>query len=98
MTIEIAQRAAQQIERAKRWWLKNRPYAQELFDRELHAAFEQIRTAPNSGHEYHRGRQHLVRRILMPQTRNHVYYRVINEEVAQVVTLWGAIRGRGPRL
>lgn len=97
MTIEITRRAAQQIERAKRWWLANRPYAQALFDSELRAAFAQIRTAPSSGHEYSR-RRFVVRRILMPETRNHVYYRVVSDEVAQILTLWGAVRGRGPRL
>jgi hypothetical protein len=38
-----------------------------------------------------------VRRVLMPRTRNHVYYSVTTAEVV-VLTVWGAPHGRGPIL
>ena len=40
-----------------------------------------------------------VRRILMPKTEQHVYY-TVDDAADEVVieTVWGARRGRGPRL
>jgi plasmid stabilization system protein ParE len=95
--IQITQRAARQIERAQRWWRQHRLDAPYLFDRELQAAFDQLRVAAESGQVYQRGTT-LVWRVLMPRTRNHVYYRILDEAVVQVVTVWGAVRERGPRL
>jgi len=39
----------------------------------------------------------VVRRLLLPKTRNHVYYAVEAEEVV-VVSIWGAPKRRGPKL
>jgi plasmid stabilization system protein ParE len=64
---------------------------------ELRSAFDQIRAAPHSGQLYRRSRR-VIRRIVMTQTRNHIYYRVVDENLVQVVTLWGAVRQREPRL
>jgi hypothetical protein len=38
-----------------------------------------------------------VRRLLMPKTHNHVYYAVTATEIV-VLTVWGAPKGRGPKL
>jgi hypothetical protein len=38
-----------------------------------------------------------VRRVLLPRTRNHIYYSVTATEVV-VHTVWGAPQGRGPIL
>jgi hypothetical protein len=41
----------------------------------------------------------VVRRLLLPKSQQHVYY-VIDEALGAVViyTIWGARRGRGPKL
>jgi hypothetical protein len=33
----------------------------------------------------------------MPKTRNHVYYAIEGTEIV-VLTIWGAPKGRGPKL
>jgi plasmid stabilization system protein ParE len=69
-----------------------------VFDEELRAALDQIRTAPQLGSAYQimPGREH--RRVLMPETRYHVYYRVTAPDRVRVLAIWSAVRGRGPRL
>jgi plasmid stabilization system protein ParE len=67
-----------------------------LFDDELRVAFDQIRTAPQLGSTYKVVGEH--RRLLMPRTRYHVYYRVVGPDRVRVVAVWSAVRGRGPRL
>ncbi len=69
-----------------------------LFDEELRRALDQIRTAPQLGSAYEAmpGREH--RRVLMPETRYHVYYRVVSPDHVRVVAVWSAVRGRAPRL
>lgn len=98
MRIEIAPRAAREAETCVRWWRENRPDAADLFERELRAVLDQIRSAPNSGSLYQalHGREH--RRALMPVTRFHVYYRLAADDVVRVVAIWSAQRGRGPRV
>jgi plasmid stabilization system protein ParE len=69
-----------------------------LFNEELRAALDQIRTAPQLGSAYQvvAGQEH--GRLLMPRTRYHVYYRVVGRDRVRVVAVWSAVRGRGPRL
>ena len=38
------------------------------------------------------------RRVLMPETRYHVYYRVVGPDRVRIVAIWSAVRSRGPRL
>lgn len=87
MKIELAPRAAREAEACACWWRANRPDARLLFDEELRAALEQIKAAPQAGSLYdaHSGREH--RRVLMPTTRFHLYYRVASAEVIRVVAI-----------
>jgi hypothetical protein len=58
-----------------------------------------IRTTPGAGVGWPTPRRPTLRRILMPMTQNHIYFRV--DEATQtvlVLALWGAPRGRGPKL
>ena len=98
MKLEFAPRAVREAEACVRWWRANRADAQLLFEQELGAAIDQIKAAPLLGSLYNAqgGREH--RRVLMPTTRFHVYYRIVSTEVIRVVAIWSAIRGRGPRV
>lgn len=95
MNVEVSRRARIQIERIDSWWTANRPAAHAKFAEELGRAFGLIAANPELGAVY-RGN---VRRVLMPETAYHVYYRVEHTH-AQVTVLhvWGATRGRTPRL
>jgi plasmid stabilization system protein ParE len=96
--LEIAPRAVSEAERCARWWRENRAAAHLLFEEELRDALDRIRATPLSGSAYQAtpGREH--RRMLMPETRYHVYYRVAGPDCVRVVAIWSAVRGRGPAL
>jgi plasmid stabilization system protein ParE len=96
--IELAPRALSDAERCARWWRENRPAARDRFDQELREALDRIRTFPQLGSVYEAmpGRGH--RRLLMPETRYHVYYRLAGPDLVRVVAIWSSIRGRDPRL
>jgi hypothetical protein len=84
--LTLSPRAIREAERCARWWREHRPAARQLFEEELRRALEQIRSA----REY--------RRVLMTETRYHVYYRVSGPDEVRVFAVWSAVRGRGPRL
>ena len=73
MKLEIAPRTVSEAEWCARWWRENRPAARMRFEEELREALDRIRAAPLSGSacEVIPGREH--RRVLMPETRYHVY-------------------------
>ena len=76
----------------------HRPAARTLFDEELRSALDEIRGAPRIGSVYEMVGGREYRRLLMPQTRHHVYYRVVGPDHVRVLAVWSAVRGRGPRL
>jgi plasmid stabilization system protein ParE len=98
VTLTLSPRAIREAERCARWWHEHRPAAGLLFDEELGRALDQIRAAPNLGGVFRSrrsGREY--RRVLMPQTRYHVYFRVEGDQL-RVVAVWSAVRGRAPGL
>jgi plasmid stabilization system protein ParE len=93
----FARRALREIDRAARWWVANRD-ARTLFEEELAQALRQIRTEPGIGQVYRVVRGREQRRLLMRKTARHVYYRVEAPERILILSVWGARRGRGPKL
>ncbi len=98
MKIEFTARGSREADGREHWWRSNRPAAPDLFERELVHALDRIRTAPLSGRLYasKSGREYW--RVLLPQTRHHVYYRLIAADRVAVASVWSAVRGRGPTL
>jgi plasmid stabilization system protein ParE len=92
----FARRALREIERSARWWVEHRD-ARGLFEGELAQALQQIRDDPNCGQLYRHVRGREQRRVLMPKTARHVYFRREAEDV-MILSMWGARRGRGPKL
>jgi hypothetical protein len=81
------------------WWAENRPAAPTTFTDELEETFNLIRTTPCAGIRWPTPRRPTLRRILMPKTQNHVYFRVEDaENTVFVLAVWGAPKGRGPGL
>ncbi len=81
------------------WWREDRRYAARLFEEELRAAVERLRVTPNLGLIYQVVDGEEFRRLLLPKTAQHVYYVVdAAKGVVVVHSVWGARRGRGPRL
>lgn len=96
MNIKFTPRASSRIEFVSEWWRTERPDASGLFLDELNAALRQIEFMPNSGQIYPR-KSYQVRRVLLPRTRNHLYYRVHVDHV-EVLGIWSAVTERSPRL
>jgi len=70
-----------------------------LFLAELEEALNVLMVKPDLGVVYKTGRGTVVRRMLLPGTRYHVYYEVDEgEDQLMIVTIWGGKRRRGPRL
>ena len=97
MKIRLTPRALWETERKQTWWRANRPAARDLFDDEIDAALRQIRAMPSVGALYPSSFGTVVRRLLLPRTRNHVYYAAYEGEIV-VLSVWGAPRGSGPKV
>ena len=97
--IRITPEAEAQAESAAAWWRGNRPGAPALFGDELAGALTLLSAAPEAGPRYRRRGVPGLRRLLLPRTRYHVYYLYDAEAgVCMVAAVWGAVRGRGPRV
>ena len=98
MNIRVSSRARREADKRDAWWRANRPEAVGLFTAELLDAIELLKANPNLGQVYEAVRFDVaVRRILMPGTETHLYHARVGNEVV-VLAVWGARRGRGPRL
>ncbi len=99
MRIEIGKQARRQAERASNWWRENRLHAPGLFDAESERALQLLLVMPNAGVSYATARRSGLRRLLLPKTEYHLYFAVERGGTVIVIhSLWGARRGRGPRL
>jgi len=98
MRLEVAERARRDGKRLAQWWLEHREKAPELFEEELIAAYGIILNDPTLGQTYMISSGRRIQRVLMPRTKNHVYYHQKSAEVVRIVAIWGAVRGHGPRL
>lgn len=99
MKVRATGRAKREIARAALWWSKNRPNAPLLFLDELEAAERHLCTAPITGQIYGYRKNRLIRRWLLEKTEYHVYFSVNrNAEIVMLHSVWGARRGRGPKL
>ena len=99
MKIRVSRRARARIQKQDDWWRTERRDAPDLFKQELGAAFARILRAPKIRRVHAQIEGETIWRILLPRTEQHVYYSV-NDTADEVVieTIWGARRGRGPRL
>jgi plasmid stabilization system protein ParE len=97
MNVRFTPRALAEAKRKKTWWQEHRSASPGLFDEEVAAAIEQIRSTPSIGTIYPAAFEVVVRRLLLPKTQNHLYYTVREDELV-VLSVWGAPRARGPKL
>ena len=59
------------------WWREHRPSSRDLFARELAEAGAMIVGTPAAGSAYLSRSGKPYRRVLMPRTKNHVYFEVV---------------------
>ena len=96
MKIRIAARAKRELKRIDHWWRTNRD-AKELFLDEFQAVVSLISEHPTIGNRYYEASRDEVRRVLMGRTRHHIYYAEDGDTLV-IVSVWSAVRGRGPKL
>ena len=97
VSVRTTPRADNEILVILRWWRENRPAAPNLFEEELAEASTRLATQPEIGMAFSRPRAPKTRRLLLRRTRYHVYYEHDDEGVL-VHAVWGAVRGRPPRV
>jgi hypothetical protein len=96
--VKLTKRAEKRVEIVDRFWRTNRLEAPDLLKEELAAAEARLLEDPNAGIVcLVRGKKYL--RLLLPKTEQWLYYRVYPQRGLIVVqTIWGARRGRDPKL
>ena len=99
MKVRFSPRAQRRVKLVAMWWRRNRPSAPTLFDDELNAVVEALKNQPALGAEYQMRGGDIVRRTLLKKSAQHVYYSVDETNgVIVIYSVWGARRGRGPKL
>ena len=94
--VELSNRAVQEIERARRWWLDNREKAPAAFDEALNQLLTDLESHPALlGQQARQAKA--IRRVLLPRVRYYAYFRIMDERV-RVLAFWHASRGREPAL
>jgi plasmid stabilization system protein ParE len=97
--IRITRRAEREIERKAARWEKKAHFSPQLFWSELGRALERLERDPNAGARWVSPSGRALYRLLLNETKNHLYYSY--DEGSDVLTircLWGAQRGREPKL
>lgn len=89
----ISARARRELQRLDKWWRENRDYENVFID-EFAQTVKLIEELPNIGRRYRTSRGNEVLCALMRTTRFHV----IEDDVVKIASVWGAERGRRPKL
>lgn len=99
MKVRISPRARRRANSIDKWWRANRLAAPDLFQTELATACRKLAATPTLGIVYQTLRSKVVHRLLLPRTEQHLYY-WLDEKAGEIVvmTIWGARRGRLPKL
>jgi plasmid stabilization system protein ParE len=98
-TVAFTRRASREVAEAKRWWRANRLMAPNALEEELRTALDLIANTPGIGAVARNVVLPGVRRIFLNRVNYFLYYRPRAESRSvEVVALWHARRGAGPRL
>jgi len=96
--IRFTREARSRATTVARWW-RAHAMVPDLFDCELTEVQDKILATPRLGTAYRTVRGRTLHRILMPKTQQHLYYSVdVESGVILIHMIWGARRGRGPKL
>lgn len=89
-------RARRQAATAQLWWVENRTAAPTMLRDELARVISLLARHPELGI---RIRGHEIRRLLLPDTEQFIYYRVRHRaKRIEILALWSAARQFGPPL
>jgi len=91
--IKYLARAQAEIKRANDWWLAHRDKAPNAFANDLLDAERRITTQPGIGAPIRNAARPNTRRLLLPTTGYHLYYRVFDAtRTVHVIALWHSSR------
>jgi plasmid stabilization system protein ParE len=91
--VELSHEALGHAQHIRAWWLENREAAPDLFIDELGRTLQKLERFPHLGAPYVRAEVEGMRRILLPQSRYHIYYTVVEEgEMVRVHAIWHLAR------
>jgi hypothetical protein len=73
--------------------------AQRRFEAEFTQTMEHVGSWPEAGQRYRLARNKLIQHVLRNKAQCHIYYFYDRaRQVIEVHSIWGARRGRGPKL
>lgn len=99
LSIKVTCRAAREIKKAFEWWDANRPASPEALREEIERAFRLVALQPGIGALATNTKLVGVRRVHLGRVHYHLYYRVRSDAaVVEILALWHASRGTGPRV
>jgi hypothetical protein len=96
--LELAPRAVREAEHHARGGARTDLEPASSSKEERRVALEQIRFSPEVGAVNDALPSREYRRLRMPRTRYHDYYRLTEPDRIRVVSIWSAVRGRAPAL
>ena len=97
LDIRLSKQAAEQIETAAEWWLKNRPAAPGAIRKDLAEILSVLAEHSGIGTPATKTRIKGLRRIYLSRIRYYVYYRE-RGDVLEVLAFWHASRRQPPRI
>jgi hypothetical protein len=97
LRVELSAEAESQVLRIDDWWRSHRRASPDLFDDELDATLERVVLNPKGVVYEQEDLDEIVYRVLMSGTRHHISY-VLRPDVVFVLSVWGAVKERGPKL
>ncbi len=99
MKLTFSEEAEHDVEAIDNWWRESRLDASRLFAEELASVCLEIQRKPLILKPYTERRGMVIRRWLLPRTEQHVYFVAdVENDLITVLRVWGARRGRGPKL
>lgn len=98
MKVRFSPRGLEEAKRIRTWWVQIRPAARDRFDHELAALCDRLLASPQLGTVYrHSEFGVVIRRALLPRSKNHVYY-AVEDDLIVILSVWAAPKGRAPKL
>lgn len=98
MRVRFTPEARLAVREKRTWWEQHRDKAPRLFVEELATVVAKLRHGADDERQQYAARGgRIIWRVLMPKTRNHVYYRL--DEAAkevEILLVWNAVAGTRP--
>ena len=98
MRVRFTPEARLAVREKRAWWEQHREKSPRLFVEELATIVAKLRDGADEERQQYAARGgRFIWRILMPKTRNHIYYRLNDAvEEVEILLVWNAVAGATP--